>query len=149
MLKDFKAFILRGNVVDLAVGVIIGAAFGTVVNSLVKDVLTPFISAIAHVPKFDKLQATINNVPISYGNFINAFVSFMIVAFVVFFFIVQPINKLTAVAARKQDTPEPTTRKCTECFSVIAKEANRCAFCTSKVQPLRSVATPKKIKSVQ
>ena len=135
MLKDFKQFILRGNVVDLAVGVIIGAAFGTVVNSLVKDVLTPLISALAHVPKFDKLHATINNVPITYGNFVNAFVSFMIVAFVVFFFVVQPINKLTAIAARKKQTPEPTTRKCPECYSVIPKLASRCAFCSAKVIP--------------
>lgn len=135
MLKDFKQFILRGNVVDLAVGVIIGAAFGTVVNSLVKDVLTPLISALAHVPKFDKLHATVNSVPITYGNFINAFVSFMIVAFVVFFFVVQPINKLTAIAARKKETPEPTTRKCPECFSVIDKKASRCAFCSTKITP--------------
>ena len=141
MLKDFKQFILRGNVVDLAVGVIIGAAFGTVVNSLVKDVLTPLISALAHVPKFDKLNTTINNVPITYGNFINAFVSFLIVAFVVFFFIVQPINKLTVLAARKRETPEPTTRKCPECFSAIAKEAIRCAFCTAKVTPIAAKKT--------
>ena len=144
MLKDFKQFILRGNVVDLAVGVIIGAAFGTVVNSLVKDVLTPLISALAHVPKFDKLQTTINAVPVSYGNFINALVSFLIVAFVVFFFVVQPINKLTAIAARKRETPEPTTRKCPECYSPIPKEAGRCAFCTAKVVP---IITKKLVKS--
>src|SRR5680860_140599 len=96
MLNGFKQFILRGNVVDLAVGVIIGASFGTVVNSLVKDILTPFISAIFKAPDFSNLMFTINDSNFMYGNFINALISFIIVAIAVYFFVVTPINALVS-----------------------------------------------------
>ena len=91
MLKGFKQFILRGNVVDLAVGVVIGASFGTVVNSLVKDILTPFISAIFKTPDFSNLMFTINGSNFTYGNFLNAFIAFLIVAVAVYFFVITPI----------------------------------------------------------
>lgn len=129
MLKDFKSFILRGNTVDLAVAVVIGAAFGTIVTALVKDVLTPLIAAIAGKPNFSNLSFTINHSHILYGDFINAVISFLIVATVIFFFVVQPINKLIAYANRNK-TIEAKTKECPECLSEIPKDAKRCAFCT-------------------
>lgn len=135
MLKDFKKFILRGNTVDLAVAVVVGAAFSAIVTALVKDLITPLIAAIGGKPDFSDLYFTINNSKFMYGDFINAIVSFLIIAAVVFFFIVQPINKLVARTAKHKTTPEPSTRKCPECFSEIPKQATRCGFCTSKVTP--------------
>jgi large conductance mechanosensitive channel len=130
MLKGFKQFILRGNVVDLAVGVVIGAAFGTVVSSLVKDILTPLIGAIVKAPDFSGLAFTINGSNFMYGNFINALISFVIVAAAVYFFVVTPINALIA-KTRKEEPLDPTTKKCPECLSEISIEAKRCAYCTS------------------
>ena len=130
MLKGFKQFILRGNVVDLAVGVVIGASFGTVVNSLVKDILTPFIAAIIKSPDFSNLMFTINGSKFMYGNFINAIISFLIVAGAVYFFVVTPINTLIA-KTRKEKPLDPTTKKCPECLSEIPIDAKKCAFCTS------------------
>lgn len=132
MLKDFKQFILRGNTVDLAVAVVVGAAFTAIVAALVRDLITPLIAAIGGQPDFSKLSFTINNSKFLYGDFLNAAVSFLIIASVVFFFIVQPVNKLVARSNRKKTTPEPTTKKCHECLSEIPKAATRCAFCTSK-----------------
>lgn len=130
MLKEFKQFLLRGNVVDLAVGVVIGAAFGTIVSSLVSDLLTPFIAAIAKVPDFSGLMFTINDSQFMYGHFINSLISFILVASAVFFFVVKPMNMLIS-RSRKEPPADPTTKKCPECLSEIPIEAKRCAFCTS------------------
>ncbi len=132
MLKGFKQFILRGNVVDLAVGVVIGASFGTVVNSLVKDILTPLISAIFKAPDFSGLSFTINGSSFMYGNFINALIAFVIVAAAVYFFVVTPINTLIS-KTRKEKPLDPTTKKCSECLSEIPLEAKKCAYCTSSL----------------
>jgi len=132
MLKGFKQFILRGNVVDLAVGVVIGASFGTVVSSLVKDILMPFIASIFKSPDFSGLVFTINGSNFMYGNFLNALVSFLIVAVAVYFFVVTPINTLIS-KTRKEKPLDPTTKKCQECLSEIPLEAKRCAFCTSTI----------------
>jgi large conductance mechanosensitive channel len=131
-MKDFKQFLLRGNVVDLAVGVVIGAAFGTVVTALVTDILTPFISAIAKVPDFGNLSFTLNGSQFMYGHFLNAVISFVLVAGAVFFFVVKPMNILIA-RTRKQPPADPTTKKCPECLSEIPIQAKRCAHCTQVV----------------
>ena len=132
MLKGFKQFILRGNVIDLAVGVVIGASFNTVVSSLVKDLITPFIAAIVKQPDFSSLVFTINGSQFSYGDLLNAIVSFLIVALTVYFFVVLPINALTSKF--HQGPPEEAkTKKCKECLSDIPKDAKRCAYCTSAV----------------
>jgi len=130
MLKGFKQFILRGNVVDLAVGVVIGASFGTVVTSLVQDIFTPFISAIFKSPDFSGLAFSLGGTEILYGNFLNALIAFIIVAVAVYFFVVTPINTLIS-KTRKEKPLDPTTKKCTECLSEIPIEAKRCAHCTS------------------
>ncbi len=129
-MKGFKQFILRGNVVDLAVGVVIGASFGTVVSSLVKDILTPLISAIFKAPDFSGLIFTINGSNFMYGNFLNSLIAFVIVAVAIYFFVVTPINTLIS-KTRKEKPLDPTTKKCTECLSEIPLEAKRCAYCTS------------------
>lgn len=129
MLKEFKQFLLRGNVVDLAVGVVIGAAFGTIVSSLVSDILTPLIAAIVKVPDFSGLVFTINSSKFMYGHFINALISFLLVASAIFFFVVKPMNMLIA-RSRKEAPADPTTKKCKECLSEIPLEAKRCAHCT-------------------
>ncbi len=129
ILKEFKSFLLRGNVVDLAVGVVVGAAFGTVVSSLVKNILTPLIAAIAKVPDFSGLKFTINGSVFMYGDFINALISFILVAAAVFFFVIKPMNILIA-KSRKEPPADPTTKKCTECLSDMPISAKRCAHCT-------------------
>ena len=128
MLKEFKQFLLRGNVVDLAVGVVIGAAFGTIVTALVTDLLTPMIAAIAKVPDFGNLFFTINGSQFMYGHFLNALVSFILVASSVFFFVVKPMNILIA-RSRKEPPADPTTKKCLECMSEIPLQAKRCSHC--------------------
>jgi large conductance mechanosensitive channel len=130
MLNGFRKFLLRGNVVDMAVGVVIGAAFGAVVTSLVKNLLTPFIAALVRQPDFSALSFTINGSKFAYGDFLNALLSFLIVAFAVYFFVVLPVNALIE-RARKEPPADPTTKKCPECRSEIAIDAKRCAFCTS------------------
>lgn len=132
MLKGFKQFILRGNVVDLAVGVVIGASFGSIVNSLVKDLLTPLIGAIIKSPDFSGLMFTINGSQFMYGNFLNALIAFLIVAFSIYFFVVTPINTLIA-KSKKEKPVDPTTKKCPECLSEIHIDAKRCPYCTSIV----------------
>jgi large conductance mechanosensitive channel len=132
MLKEFKQFLLRGNVVDLAVGVVIGAAFGSVVTALVKDLLTPLIGAIAKVPDFSGLAFTLNGSKFLYGEFINAVISFLLVATAVFFFVVKPINLLVS-RSRKEAPVDPTTKKCPECLSEIPLEAKRCSHCAQIV----------------
>jgi large conductance mechanosensitive channel len=128
VIRDFKAFVLRGNVVDLAVGVVIGAAFGAVVTALVKDLVTPLIAAIFGKPDFSGLSFTVHNSKFLYGDFINAIVAFLLIAIAVFFFIVQPVNALIA-RTRHEPPAEPDTKKCAECLSVIPATASRCAFC--------------------
>lgn len=130
LIDGFKQFILRGNVVDLAVGVVIGTAFGKVVTALVENVLTPFIGAIAKVPDFSNLIFTINGSKFMYGNFINALISFILVAAAIYFFVITPINTLVAKSKTEKST-DPTTKKCTKCFSEIHIDATKCAFCTS------------------
>jgi large conductance mechanosensitive channel len=134
MLKDFKKFILRGNVVDLAVAVIIGAAFGAIITALVKDLITPLIAAIGGKSNFSGLYFTVNHSKFMYGDFINAIISFAIIASVVFFFVVQPINKLIAYSNRNKSADEPGTKVCPECLSSVPTKATRCAFCTVKLK---------------
>ena len=128
MLQEFKSFLLRGNVVDLAVGVVIGAAFGSVVTALVSDFLTPLIGAVAKAPDFGGLSFTLNGSQFMYGHFINALISFVLVAGAVFFFVVKPMNMLIA-KARKEPPADPTTKKCNECLSEIPLGAKRCSHC--------------------
>jgi large conductance mechanosensitive channel len=132
MLREFKQFLLRGNVVDLAVGVVVGAAFGTVVSALVADILTPFISAIAKVPDFSRLSFNLNGSVFMYGHFFNALISFVLVAAAIFFFVVKPMNLLVSRSHRGVPA-DPTTKKCPECLSEIPKDAKRCAHCTQMV----------------
>jgi large conductance mechanosensitive channel len=131
MLKDFKTFLLRGNVVDLAVAIVIGVAFAALVNALVEDLITPIIAAIIGKPDFSQLTFTINDSVFHYGAFLNALISFVSIAAAVFFFVVKPVNALTA-RARRQPSPDPTTKKCPECLSEIPLDARRCAYCTSE-----------------
>ena len=129
-MKGFKAFLLRGNVVELAVAVVIAVAFGLVIAAFVKDLVTPLIAALFGKPDFGALTFTINNSKFLYGDFINAVVSFLIVAAVIYFFVVVPYTAALA-RARKEPPADPTTKKCTECLSEIPIDARRCAFCTS------------------
>src|SRR5262245_8290608 len=131
MLKGFRQFLMRGNVVDLAVAVVIGAAFGNVVTALVKDLLTPLIAAIGGQPDFSAITLTINGSQFLIGDFINALVSFVLISAAVYFFIVALMNALAARRARGEPTPDPTTKKCSECLSDVPIGARRCAFCTS------------------
>ncbi|HJT53325.1 MAG TPA: large conductance mechanosensitive channel protein MscL [Candidatus Angelobacter sp.] len=133
MLKGFKQFIMRGNVIDLAVAVVIGAAFGAVITSFVTNVLNPLIAAIVGKPDFSAFRATLNGGVISYGLFLNALISFLLIALAVYFFIIVPMNALKARQARGQAPPDPTSKKCSECLSEIPIAAKRCAFCTSPV----------------
>lgn len=130
MLNGFKKFILRGSVVDLAVGVVIGAAFSGFVSALVKDLLTPFIAAIFKVPDFSTLIFTVNGSQFLYGDFLNAFLSLIIVSASVYFFVVIPLNRLMA-KFKKEPKPVPTTKICPECASDIPLMAKRCPLCTS------------------
>lgn len=131
-MNGFKQFLLRGNVVDLAVGVAIGASFGSVVTALVKDFITPLIGAVAQVPDFSTMQFSINGSHFMYGDFVNVLITFMLVAASVYFFIVVPMNAL--IARSKREAPaDPTTKKCPECLSEIDIHAKRCAQCTSVV----------------
>jgi large conductance mechanosensitive channel len=132
MLNEFKQFLLRGNVVDLAVGIVIGAAFGTVVDALVADFITPIVAAIFGEPDFSALTFTVNDSTFRYGEFINAVLAFVLMAAAVFFFVVVPVNELVA-RSRREPPADPSTKKCPECLSEIALEARRCAFCTSEV----------------
>ena len=133
-MKGFKQFILRGNVVDLAVGVIIGAAFGNLVNSLVKDMITPLIGAIAKVPDFSHVSFSINGSQIMLGNFLNVLIAFIIAAIAIYFLIVLPMNTLIARFKKGEEVHvDPSTKKCTECTSEIPIHAKRCPLCTSQI----------------
>jgi large conductance mechanosensitive channel len=129
-MRGFKAFLLRGNVVDLAIAVVIGVAFTAVITAFVKDIITPLIAAIGGKPDFAGLYFTVNNSRFLYGEFINAAVAFLIIAAVVYFLVVVPYNMFVE-RSRKEPPADPTTKKCAECLSEIPKDARRCAFCTS------------------
>lgn len=131
MFKGFKQFLLRGNVLDLAVAVVIGGAFGAVVNALVKDLLTPLIAVLIGQPDFSAITFTVAGTAFPIGDFVNAVVSFVLVAAAVYFFIVVPVNELTARLHRGEAPPDPTTRKCPECLSEVPVAARRCAHCTT------------------
>lgn len=133
MLKGFKQFLLRGNVIDLAVAVVIGGAFGAVVTALVKNLLTPLIGATVGKPDFSAILFTVNGSKFLIGEFINALVSFVLIAAAVYFFVVVPVNAVMARARRGQAPPDPTTRQCPECLSTIPIKARRCAYCTAVV----------------
>jgi len=141
LLNDFKGFILRGNVVDLAVGVVIGAAFGTVVNSLVKNILTP-ITGIVGTPDFSFLVIHVGKGAIRYGTFINDLLSFLIIAVAVFFFVMRPVNRLMALRKTEREVVA-TTRDCPECLSSIPLAARRCAFCGVELTENPSSSVPK------
>jgi len=130
MTKEFRAFLLRGNVVDLAVGIVIGAAFGAVVTAVVKDLVTPIVAAVVGKPDFSDLTFTINGSRFLYGDFINALLSFVSIAAAVFFFVVKPVNVLMDRRKTGTDT-ESVTQPCSECLSEIPRQARRCAFCAS------------------
>lgn len=127
-MKGFRAFLLKGNVIELATAVVIGVAFGVVVTAFVKDLVTPLIAAIGGQPDFSTLTFTINNSKFFYGDFLNALIAFVLVSAVVYFFVIVPY---TALMARSREEPpaDPTTKKCPECLSEIPIDARRCAFC--------------------
>ena len=133
MFKGFQQFLLRGNVIDLAVAVVIGAAFGAVVSAFVKDLLTPLIAAIFGQPHFETLSLTVNNSTFAYGDFLNTLVSFLLISIAVYFFVVVPVNHVVARMNRGDAPSDPTTKKCGECLSEIPIAAKRCAHCTSPV----------------
>lgn len=133
MFKGFRQFIMRGNVMDLAVAVVIGAAFGAVVTAFVTNILTPIIAAIVGKPDFSAFSFTVNGTAIPYGLFLNALISFLLIAAAVYFFMVAPMNAWKARAARSAIPADPTTKKCPECLSEIPIAARRCAFCASVV----------------
>jgi large conductance mechanosensitive channel len=133
MLSGFKQFILRGNVIDMAVGVVIGAAFGGVVTALTKDLLTPLIAAIVGKPDFSAIVFTIHGAIFPVGDFINAAISFLLIASAVYFFVVTPVNALIARMRKAPAPADPTTKKCPECLSEIPIDARRCAHCSQPV----------------
>lgn len=132
--KDFKEFLLRGNIIDLAVAVVIGVAFGNIVTAFVADMVTPLIAALGGQPDFSALNFTINKSTFMYGHFLNQVITFIIIAAVIFFLVVVPINALIA-RSRKEEPLDLTMRKCPECLSEIPAEATRCACCTVVLKP--------------
>jgi large conductance mechanosensitive channel len=133
MLKGFRQFVLRGNVLDLAVAVVVGGAFGTVITALVKDLITPLLAAVVGKPDFSALAFTVNSSRFLIGEFINAVVSFVLVAAAIYFIVVVPVNAITARMRRGEAPPDPTTKRCKECLSEVPIAARRCAFCTSVI----------------
>src|SRR5947209_7130815 len=134
IMKGFKQFLLRGNVLDLAVAVVMGAAFGAVVTALVKDLLTPIIAAVVGKPDFSSIVFEVNGSKFLIGDFINAIVSFVLIGAAVYFFVVLPVNTLMARMKRGEAPPDPTTKNCPECLSEVPIAARRCAFCTSALE---------------
>jgi large conductance mechanosensitive channel len=133
MLQGFKQFMLRGNAIDLAVGVVIGAAFGKVVTAVVEDLITPIIAAVAGKPDFSALRFTVNGSLFKVGDLINQLVSFLLVGAAVYFFVVLPVNRLMARMNRGEKPPDPTTKKCPECLTEVPIAARRCAACASTI----------------
>ncbi len=139
LLNEFKTFVLRGNVVDLAIAVVIGAAFSGIVDAMVKGIIMPIIGIFGGKPSFDSYYWDINGSHILIGTFLTAVVNFLIIAAIIFFFVLQPINML--MARRKTELPaDPTTRDCPYCLSSIPIKATRCPFCTSEVEPVAVTA---------
>lgn len=132
LVTEFKTFVLRGNVVDLAVGIVIGVAFAGVVQALVRDLLTPLIAAIVGRPDFGALSFRVHSSVFRYGDFLNVLLSFVLIAAAVFFFVVKPVNMMTSHFSHRE-TPEPTTRRCPFCLMDIPLKARRCAFCTTEL----------------
>ena len=133
MFKGFHQFVMRGNVIDLAVAVVIGAAFGAVVTAFVTNILTPFIAAIVGKPDFSGIAFTVNGSKFMIGDFVNAVVSFLLISAAIYFFVVLPVNTISTRLRRGEAPPDPTTKNCAECLSAIPIAAKRCAFCTSVV----------------
>lgn len=131
MLKGFRDFVLRGNVLDLAVAVVIGAAFGAVITALVKDVLTPLIGVLVGQPDFSAYTLTINGSTLLIGDLVNAVIAFLLIAAALYLFVVAPMNAIVARRRRGEAPADPTTKKCGECLSDVPIAARRCAFCTS------------------
>jgi large conductance mechanosensitive channel len=138
MLKGFKQFLLRGNVVDLAVAVVIGGAFGAVVTALVKDLLTPLIGVVGGQPDFSAVQFTVNGSKFLIGDFVNAVISFVLVAAAIYVFVVTPMNALAARRRSGEAPPDPTTKACPECLSTVPIAARRCAFCGQPLEVARA-----------
>lgn len=136
MLKGFKEFILRGNVIDLAVAVVIGAAFGSIVTAFVKDIVTPLIGAVGGQPDFSNIYFTINNSKFMIGDFMNALISFLMISAVIYFGVVLPMNKMLA-RMKKGEKVEANEKACPECLSVIPLKAKRCKFCTAVISPAK------------
>jgi large conductance mechanosensitive channel len=133
MLKEFKQFLLRGNVIDLAVAVVIGSAFGAVVSSLVSDLLTPLIGVFGKIPEFKELDFSINGSKFMIGHFLNVLITFFFVASAIFFFVIKPVNMLVKRSTPAPAPKEPTTKKCPECLGDIPLAAKRCMHCTQIV----------------
>jgi large conductance mechanosensitive channel len=133
MFKGFRDFILRGNVVDLAVAVVIGTAFGAVVTAFTKGIVMQFIAAVLKMPDFDKLAFYLNGTAINYGPFLTALISFLLIAFVIYFFVVVPLNYLMARFNKPEPEAAPVTKTCPECLSEIPLSAKRCKFCGQPV----------------
>jgi len=131
MLKGFRQFLLRGNVIDLAVAVVIGGAFGAVVTALVKDLLTPLIAAIVQVPDFSAMTFSVNGSTFAIGDFVNALIAFLLIALAVYFFVIVPVNALVARMNRGAAPPDPATKQCPECLADVPIAAKRCRFCTT------------------
>jgi large conductance mechanosensitive channel len=138
-MKGFRAFLLRGNVVDLAVAVVMGVAFNNIVQAMVKDVITPLIAAAGGRPNFRALHFTIGSTTIKYGLFLNAVIAFLIIATVIYFLLVAPVGKLLAFAQRRKEAAE---KDCPECLSVIPAKATRCKFCTAALPPAAPTPVP-------
>ena len=134
MLREFRQFLFRGNIVDLAVAVVIGTAFVALVNAFIADILTPIVAAIFGKSDFSNLSFHINGSTFLYGDFLNALFTFVSVAAVIFFLVVKPMNAVTARSQPAED--EPVTRECPECLSVIPGAARRCSHCTTAVTPV-------------
>jgi large conductance mechanosensitive channel len=143
MLKGFKAFLLRGNVVDLAVAVVIGGAFGAVVAALVKDLLTPLIAAVVGKPDFSAIALTLNGSKVLIGDFINAVTAFVLVAAAIYVFVVMPMNLVMERRRRGEAPPDPTTKKCPECLSEVPIAARRCAFCAQPIDAAAAGRSPR------
>jgi large conductance mechanosensitive channel len=133
MFSGFRKFIMRGNVIDLAVAVVLGAAFATVIAAFVKDMLTPLIAALVGKPDFSAFSFSLNGAVFLYGDFLNALINFLLVSSAIYFFVVTPMNKWNEMRNRGQAPPDPTTKKCPECLSEIPIAARKCAHCTSAV----------------
>ena len=139
MLREFREFVMRGNVVDLAVAVVLGAAFGAVITAFVESLITPLIAAVGGQPDFSAIAFTVNGSEFGIGLFLNALIAFLIIAAVIFFFVVRPINTLMERKRRTEATPDPTTGICNYCKTEVPLEATRCPHCTSQ-NPLVPVA---------